>query len=585
VNLAHGGGTGLGGSAGAGWTPLIVLLAAFAMVVTALALAGRSRADVPAPLAPLLRITEALERLTGVPGWAAATVGTSLFGLFLAGVGFYRDVGYHIAYGRDEVLFTAPHTEIFLGLLLILAGPLLGIAVASATRAEVGFRLRSLHVPWSSLPLLALGLGAVSGFPIDEIWHRAFGVDVTMWSPPHLLMILGASFSGAAIWLVIAEAGVPVRGRGRVIHTACAIFTLLGLNAPLAEFAFGVPQWQQLYHPVISLLGAGAALVAARIVLGRGGAIVVALGFLAVGVPRALGLVPGLPVELRPATAFIGSAVAVELAGLLVGTRPAARFAATAAAGIGTLGLATEWLWNTGAHQPWSTALLPEALLLGAIAAGAAAVLGTGFGQVIAGPELRLPTAVHAAAALGVLVTLAVPFPRADSAVHADLAVERAGPGEVRVQVTLDPPDAAEDARWFQVLVWQGGERVIASMERTVDGRYRADGSLPIDGTNKSMLRLQRGAEMVAVPIRLPPDPEIGAAEIAAEDRSARFTDERAYLQREVAAHDAGAAWLRPVVTGFFLVVVALWAGAFAFTSGRLVREPLVAPARSGRDH
>ena len=28
--------------------------------------------------------------------------------------------------------------------------------------------------------------------PIDDLWHRLFGIDVTLWSPPHLMGILGS---------------------------------------------------------------------------------------------------------------------------------------------------------------------------------------------------------------------------------------------------------------------------------------------------------------------------------------------------------------------------------------------------------
>ena len=67
----------------------------------------------------LLRPANRLERLTGIPGWAAATIGIGLYGLLVAGAGFYSDVSWHIALGRDKELFTAPHTEIVLGLVLL----------------------------------------------------------------------------------------------------------------------------------------------------------------------------------------------------------------------------------------------------------------------------------------------------------------------------------------------------------------------------------------------------------------------------------------------------------------------------------
>ena len=36
------------------------------------------------------------------------------------------------------------------------------------------------------------GLYALMGFPLDDIWHRIFGQDVTLWGPTHLMMIGGA---------------------------------------------------------------------------------------------------------------------------------------------------------------------------------------------------------------------------------------------------------------------------------------------------------------------------------------------------------------------------------------------------------
>ena len=38
-------------------------------------------------------------------------------------------------------------------------------------------------------------LRADSAFPLDDVWHRIFGQDVTLWGPTHLMMIGGAGFS------------------------------------------------------------------------------------------------------------------------------------------------------------------------------------------------------------------------------------------------------------------------------------------------------------------------------------------------------------------------------------------------------
>lgn len=137
----------LGGSALASWTPLWVLLGAFVVVVTVLAALGRSD-ERWGSLRFLSRVPSGLTRVTGVPGWAATAIGTALFGLLVAGQGFYDDVSWHIALGRDEELFTAPHAAIFLGLVLILGGAVLGTFVATMDRVE-GAPVGSCSRTWS----------------------------------------------------------------------------------------------------------------------------------------------------------------------------------------------------------------------------------------------------------------------------------------------------------------------------------------------------------------------------------------------------------------------------------------------------
>ena len=56
---------------------------------------------------------------------------------------------------------------------------------------------------------------------------------------------------------------------------------LLGLSTFQAEFDFGVPQFRMVFQPMLIMLAAGVALVAARIWLGRGAALGAALFFLA----------------------------------------------------------------------------------------------------------------------------------------------------------------------------------------------------------------------------------------------------------------------------------------------------------------
>jgi hypothetical protein len=528
----------MGGSALADWRPVVILLSVVGGIMVLLWTAGPAGDHRSAVARFLLRGPNALSRITGLPAWAAVSTVGVYGGLLVAGYGFYTDVAYHVAYGRDETLFTAPHTAIFVGLCLIATTAVVGIATAHLSGAGVGVRLSGIQVPWSLLPLLVLGGSAVLGFPVDELWHAQYGVDVTMWSPPHMLMIMGAAMSGTSVWLVLAEAGVSVRSskRALALHAITAALAIQGLMAPLGEFSFGVPQFQQLYHPVIVMIGGGA-LVAARLVLGRGWTLgIVALMFVMSELDRLVAQGGGGigPVETVDPMIWIGSAVAVEVVALLLGTRRVLRFAIAAGLGVGTLGLATEWWWNsTYAWQPWTSALLPDAIVVGVPAAVGAAVLAAGFGGALTWRRDLIPAPAVAAGLVVVVLALLIPLPRTVSDVHADVTVEPAGDGLVHVEARLDPPDAAEGARWFVAAAWQGGGNVSADMESVGEGRFVATEPIPVDGGWKSMLRIHRGSDMMALPIRMPADPEFGLESIAAEDRSMAFGSETEYLLRE----------------------------------------------------
>ena len=553
----------LGGSSLASWDALVFLLGLFAAAVVVLALAGRPD---PAwgPLRQLARVPRGLTRITGIPGWAAVAVGTSLFGLLVAGEGFYSDVAWHVALGRDDELLTAPHTSILLGLVAILGGAVLGTVVATLDRVD-GRRIGALRIPPTLMPLWALGLAAVAGFPLDEVWHEAYGIDVTMWSPTHMLMILGASFTGLAAWVALAGAGVRPTDGGwaRGLHLVCAWLTLQGLVASQGEFSFGVPQFSQLFHPVLICLAGGLALVATRLVHGPWWTVGVAVGSFAL-MSGLSGGDDGAPVDTRQGGTFVVSAVLVEVLARLLGTRRRLRYAVASGLAVGTVGLAAEWWWNQGAPQPWTDALLPEALVLGVVAAIGAAVLGAVVGGAIARDgSAPLPAGAIVAAGLACLLVVVLPLRREVGDVRAAMTVEpSAEPGLADVEVTLTPTGAADDAYWFQATAWQGGGLVLADMEPTGEpGTFRTEEPVPVEGFWKTLLRLHRGDELMAVPVWFPADPEIGESEIAAEDRTIDFASEREYLMRE-AADDTGGV-LSPVIHGLLALAVALWAAAF----------------------
>jgi hypothetical protein len=177
------------------------------------------------------------------------------------------------------------------------------------------------------------------------------------------------------------------------------------------------------------------------------------------------------------------------------------------------------------------------------------------------------------------VVGLALPMPRHVGDVTAELTVEPderdEGSSRVFVHVELDPADAADDARWFQAMSWQGGGLVIAEMERVGPGEYRSDRPLPVTGRWKTMLRLHRGGEMMAVPIYLPADEEIDEPELPAVDRTVAFAAEGDFLLRETVDGDA---WFSYLVYALLAGIGVAWAVAFVLAAGRLGPRPVPEP-------
>jgi hypothetical protein len=491
-------------------------------------------------------------RLTGLPAWSAAGLLLLLGTLLVAYGGFFWDVAWHIDIGRDEFLFSPPHVYLLVGLAGLGVAGAVSTHLATRMRADVGWRVRRWTVPLGAAGLLAAGALAMAGYWIDEAWHAVYGLDVTMWSPPHLTMISSAVFSPLAGWLLLAEAG-PRAGNRRVRRHGRPLLAgvvLVALSAWQLEFDLGVPFWQQAYQPVLMAGAAGFALTMARSVVGPGGALLALGHFLAV---RALGAVVtagawGLSMPRFPL--YLGAAIAVEVAFRVTrGRGPLPTFLA-AGVGVGTLGLAEMWAFSqVWAHHPWQARLLP-AMGLAALAAVAAALLGGAFARIVEHRPTGIPRGVVLAAFAGLLVAVLVPLPRATPDAVVRVETVPAGEGLVDVTVTVDPPEAVARADRWEVFAWQGMGRANEPLVEVAEGRYVAAAPIPVGGSWKAMVRVADGPYLGAVPISLPADPEYDQPAIPLQDvREQPFQFQDELMLRE---QQDGPAW--PGIVGGVLI-------------------------------
>ena len=559
-------------SYGADWLYLLVPLAVFGLVAAAAVRRG-SGPDL------LTRYGDGLARATGLPAWAAAGYVTGVAGLLVAALGFYWDVSWHVDYGRDELIFTPGHTAIIVGLQGLLITAALTTLVATWTRADVALVGKRLRAPWAAVVLFALGVGAVGAFPLDEFWHRSYGVDVTMWGPTHLAMIGGASFGPLALLLLIRESRGRLTRLGKYLTAVVMGACLLGMSTFQLEYDLGVSQWQQLYHPILIAIASGFAMVLARQLIGPGGALYTAFSY---WMHRTVTLVVvGEALNHTPPhwALYLGSAVLIELA--LFATRRRSALAQALAAGAAvTLGIPTEWAWTQvwGRH-PWSWSLL-DGIAVAAVAAFAAAVLGTAAGRKLRGTTAGLPSAAVWVAFVVAVLTLVYPFPRNDAGQLVTVRTTPAGPGLTHVSITLTDPQPAVDPNWFETFAWQGGSLIRARMDRVSADEWVTAEPVPYGGSWKTIVRLANDDVLAAAPVYFPADEEIGADEIPlVPERTVSMQRDTRLLMREARDGSATPAAVAYSVLGIF---AALWIGsiAMAFRSRKLRRPDPIDGAR-----
>jgi hypothetical protein len=549
-------------------------------------------------IAWLRRFGTRVERFSGYPAWVGIPVGIATSSLLIALFGMYWDISLHIDVGRDPGPLANPaHYFILGGLFGIFAAGFFAMVLPEGKPSETAVRLGpDWYAPLGGVLICACGAFSLIGFPLDDIWHRLFGQDVTLWGPTHLMLIGGAAMTLIGIGVLTVE-GMRARtrrgagGDRRQVVLARAVAStgglLLGLSTFQAEFDFGVPQFNFLFEPMMIMLAAGVGLVAARLYAGRGAAIGAALFFLLARGGLALIIGPVLGETTPHMPLYIVEALVVEVVALRVSSERPLAFGLWSGLGIGTVGLASEWAWShIWMPIPWPSSAFPEVVLVGLAIAVAASLIGAWIGSRLS-PELgRRRPGLRLGACLGattiaIVTVLALNTP-ADEGVRAQVALRDVSSGpqrEVSATVRLTPRDAAEDARWFDVTAWQGGGLVVDRLERVAPGTYRTTEPIPVGGNWKTMIRLHSGSSLTAVPVFLPRDAAIPAPEVPASASFTRsFSDETQLLQREkTGGSPALVAVAYATVAGIALSLLAL----LAWSLHRLAFPPRPGMGRS----
>jgi hypothetical protein len=194
--------------------------------------------------------------------WCGALAVTSAY------VGGYWDISWHRSIGRDS-FWSAPHMAIYA------CGVLAGISSAyliftttfgrSAPLRDVSVRIWGLRGPIGAFISAWGGMAMLVSAPFDDWWHNAYGLDVRIVSPPHMVLALG--FFGIELGTVMMLLAFMNRASDRVRPALQWLFLYVGGTAVAEsllvkmEYIARSDMHNALFYIVVSL-GTPAILVA-----------------------------------------------------------------------------------------------------------------------------------------------------------------------------------------------------------------------------------------------------------------------------------------------------------------------------------
>lgn len=186
--------------------------------------------------------------------WACVLAVTS------ASFGGVWDISWHESIGRDT-FWTAPHLFIHFG--GILAGAAAAwlifhttFAASPADRAGA-VRIWGFYGPLGAFLCCWGGVAMVASAPFDNWWHAAYGLDVKILSPPHVVLILGLmAIRLGALVLILGEmnrAEGLLRRKLQVLLLYTFTYQLGMAIAVFQEYTFTDYMHSAVFYLVLSL--------------------------------------------------------------------------------------------------------------------------------------------------------------------------------------------------------------------------------------------------------------------------------------------------------------------------------------------
>ncbi|MCR1795723.1 MULTISPECIES: hypothetical protein [Leptospira] len=148
--------------------------------------------------------------------------------------GAFWDISSHNESGRES-FFQPPHLLIYGGMLIIIISIIYGFGWKRGDSWSV-YKTKNPFLFYSSIALFF----QLASAPLDEFWHTFFGLDVSVWSPPHVILIFGGVFTCLFLSRIEADNDSAISQLSGILILAGA---LLICEVFVSEYEFQMPSW------------------------------------------------------------------------------------------------------------------------------------------------------------------------------------------------------------------------------------------------------------------------------------------------------------------------------------------------------
>ncbi len=302
--------------------------------------------------------------------WCAVAATTSSM------IGIQWDISWHRTIGRDN-FWTPAHMAIYL--CGILAGLSCGYLILTTTFSPAAEALRRASVriwgfrgPIGAFVAAWGGIAMLTSAPFDDWWHSAYGLDVKIISPPHMVLAVGMFAVQLGALLLVLSYKNNAEAADRRTLDRLYVFTgglvVANMMTLIMEYTFRVAIHSGIYYRAIAIavpLFLVAISQSARVPWASA-KIALVYFFFCNGMNWVLQLFPGEPKlgpVTNPVTHFVPShfpillfVPAMALDAVLARTSAWPRWKQAVTGAVSFMGvlIATQWTWGYFLMSPWS---------------------------------------------------------------------------------------------------------------------------------------------------------------------------------------------------------------------------------------